>query len=158
MIHGLRFFEPDDKMIAWLRNYIGKRIPVDVGCGYGDLLLELNMGGIGIEPFAEIDLTKKLDMNLDNNIQIITLQVQQCGAILKGLQGKAIMIFARPCHSSFVEEGIALAPTGMEILYITKPSNIEDYCDLGQFDGQKKLIKHEGKGEEDEVVYSIIKK
>ena len=151
---GIRFFEPDQQMIEWLRGYLGNRIPLDVGCGQGDLLMELNKGGLGIDPFfdgARSEFAMK-------HIHILPMTVQECGKFITGLGKKAVMIIARPCHSNFIEDAIDMAPKGMEILYITKPENIIDYCDLGKYDDQKVLVQHEGQGAENEVVYSIIKK
>jgi hypothetical protein len=152
---GLRFFEPDKKMIEWLRSYIGNRLPVDVGCGDCELLIELGKKGVGIDPLTTID---RLESLMQHGIHVMPMQVELCGSFLKGLgNGRAIMIIARPCHSPFVENAIALAPEGMEILYITKPSNLVEHLDLGRFDKLKKLVKHKGKGKENEVVYSIMK-
>jgi len=150
---GIRFFEPDKEMIDWLRSYIGDRIPVDVGCGQGELLLEIGKGGLGIEPFFDGD-TMKL---IQKGIHILPERVQETKRFINGLAKKGIMIFARPCHSSFVEDGIDLAPKGMEVLYITKPENIDNYCDLGKYDDLKVLLNHKGAGKENEIVYSIKK-
>lgn len=150
-----RFFQPDKKLITWLRKYIGNRLPIDVGCGNGDFLVELNKGGIGIDPFFNGETFTLLE---DHRIHIMPTHVQTQRLLLVGLNSKAIMIFARPCHSVFVEEGIDLAPVGMEILYITKPDNVEKYQDLGKYHDQKTLLKHEGAGKDKEVIYSIIKK
>lgn len=155
---GLRFFEPNAEMIQWLREYIGKRVPIDVGCGQGDLLIELKKGGVGIDPFIAIDLNERMDMLQRHRIHIMDVRVEElCGNFINGLGKKAVMIFARPCHSDFVKNGIDLAPKGMEVLYITKPSNVLEYNDLGSYDKSKKLLKHLGRGNENEVVYSIMK-
>lgn len=154
MTLNLRFFEPNKRMIKWLQTYIGDRTPIDVGCGGCDLLVELGKGGIGIDPLSRVDGIELMN----SNIQFIPMPVQYCGSIIRGLHPKAIVIIARPCHSSFIEDTIDLVPNGMEVLYITKPENIYLYSDLGEYDSLKKLINHKGKGSENEVVYSIIKK
>lgn len=152
---GIRFFQPDKKMLEWLREYIGSRLPIDVGCGDCELLIELGKKGVGIDPLTTID---RLEALMKHGIHLMPMQVELCETFLKGLgNGRAIMIIARPCHSPFVENAIDLAPKGMEILYITKPSNLTDYIDLGRFDDMKRLVKHQGKGKDKEVVYSIMK-
>jgi hypothetical protein len=152
---GIRFFEPDKKMLEWLREYIGSRLPIDVGCGDCELLIELGKKGVCIDPLTTID---RLESLMKHGIHVMPMRIEMCKQFLAGLgNGRAIMIIARPCHSEFVENAIDLAPAGMEILYITKPSNITEYIDLGRFDKMKKLVKHKGKGRDKEVVYSITK-
>lgn len=140
-------------MVEWLRAYIGKRLPVDVGCGDGHLLQLLNKGGVGIDPNFKGDRR----FLLDRSIHILEQPVQLVGSFLRPFGAKGIMIFARPCHSDFVEEGIDIAPAGMEILYITKPENVDYYNDLGVYHDSKVLLQHEGKAKEKEIVFSIRK-
>lgn len=149
----IRFFEPDIEMLMWLRNYIGKRIPIDIGCGGGDLLEELNIGGVGIDPFFTGDTFNLIE----KGIHILPKRVQESREFIVALAKKGIFIFSRPCHSNFVEETIDMLPKGTECIYITKPENIELYCDLGRYDSKKKLLKHKGTSPDNEVVYSIIK-
>lgn len=156
-MRGLRFFEPDTKMIQWFRDYIGERVPIDVGCGEGDLLIELKKGGVGIDPLSDVCLDKRMELLMRHKIHFLEQRIEDSGSLIGGLGNRAIMIFARPCHSDFVVKGINLAPNGMEVLYITKPENIEEYNDLGRYDSMKRLIKHKGRGNDNEVVYSIMK-
>jgi hypothetical protein len=151
----MRFFEPNAKMITWLKEYIGQRTPIDVGCGAGDLLLELHngRGGLGIDPFFSGDRM----LLMQKGIHILERRIEECEKFVQGLGARGIMIFARPCHSDFVERGIELAPPGMEVIYITKKSNIVKYCDLGEYEGKAVLLEHAGSGKAKEVVYSIKK-
>lgn len=149
---SIRFFEPNKKMVQWLKAYIGNRLPVDVGCGDGYLLTLLGKG-VGIDPNFNGDRRKLLQ----RSVHILEQPIELSRDFLKPFGAKGIMIFARPCHSDFVENGIRIAPEGMEILYITKPENIAYYNDLGAYDNLKVLLKHEGKAKENEIVFSIRK-
>ena len=70
---------------------------------------------------------------------------------------QVMLVFARPCHSDFVEVGIRNMPEGMEALYITVPENLDLYNDLGRFEDSAKLVEHDGASEDDEVIYSVIR-
>lgn len=150
---GIRFFEPDEEMLQWLRDYIGDRLVIDVGCGDGEILEELGLKGLGVDPYFNgnsINLLQK-------GIHVLPYRVQDCKKFIQGIGDKGIMLFCRPCHSNFVEDAISLAPEGMESLYITVPENITKYNDLGKYHNLKKLLHHKGSSNDNEVVYSIKK-
>ena len=68
-----------------------------------------------------------------------------------------LYIFARPCHSNFVEVSLDNLPKGIEALYITVPENLEKYDDLGKYKDKAKQIFLKGNSVDNEVIYSIIK-
>ena len=154
------FFEPYPDMIKWLVKYANGRIIIDIGCGSGWLLKKLTEQGgkcIGIEPFWDIEDMQAWNMsNLGGNmIHVMPYRVEEQEKFIKALGIKAMMLFARPCHSDFVENALNMRPKGMEALYITVPKNIELYQDLGEWDDKKILLNHEGTSIDNEVVYSI---
>jgi len=157
------FFKPDMKMVKWLKEYANGRVIIDVGSGQGHLLRLLKVHGaqvLGLEPEFDYNayMTKKITCGEGfNPNEILPWSVQEAKGLISGMGNKAMLVFARPCHSDFVEAGIENMPIGMEALYITKPENIIKYKDLGRFDSIKKKLEHEGSGEENEVIYSIIK-
>lgn len=66
-----------------------------------------------------------------------------------------LLIFARPCHSDWVEETLDMKNDKVEALYITLLENLENYDDLGKWRDKAVLLKHKGSSADKEVVYSI---
>src|SRR5690606_24870883 len=99
----------------WFKSYVGDRLVKDVGCGSGFLLSMMDMIDIkcmGIEPF--MDTLDWMDWNMERmdkgkrQIHILCSSVEDNAKLIKGLGDKAVMLFARPCHSNFVENGLKL--------------------------------------------------
>lgn len=154
------FFQPDNQMIDWLVKYANGRIMVDVGCGSGWLLKQLHKAGarcMGIEPMWNMEMSADWYMSEGKNIHVLNNTVEGCAAIIKGLSDKALILFCRPCHSDFVENGIDLMPKGVEALYITVHENLEKYDDLGSYRYSAVPVKHEGSSYDNEIVLSIKK-
>lgn len=149
----IRFFEPDIILLHSLRKYIGKRMVLDIGCGGGDLLKELQLRGVGVDPHFSGN-TMEL---LQQGIHIFPEPVQECERFLQKIFDRSIVIFARPCHSNFVEQTLDMMPSGVEALYITVPENLEAYDDLGKWKPHFKQIHFEGKSKDNEVFYSMTK-
>lgn len=158
------FFRPNLEFCEWLKDYAKGRVIIDVGSGQGHLVRMLNMVGaraMGIEP--NIDKTAWIKWRFQSdggNInvnEILQGTVQHYKGIIKGLGTKVLLVFARPCHSSFVEEGIYNLTEGAEALYITVPQNLSRYNDLGVFKDRATLVEHRGTSEDEEVVYSVIR-
>lgn len=155
------FFIPDYDMVNWLKEYAGDRVIIEVGSGTGYLLKYLKGLGakvMGIEPNYDLLLaTKHPKYDFENEITILAKPVENCGTFLKDLGAKALIVIARPCHTDFVENTINLVNDDTEVLYITKPSVLKEYDDLGKYSKLAKLIKHKGTSKDKEVVHSIIK-
>lgn len=158
------FFKPDLIFVKWLIAYAGDRMIIDVGAGQGHLVrLIKRMGGkaIGLEPninYTEV-IKKRMLRHGDYDVnEILPFTVERAAKLINDIGGeKAMLVFARPCHSDFVEEGIDLMPEGMEALYITVPENLNKYDDLGAYTDYAEFVEHKGVSEDDEVVYSIKK-
>jgi len=159
---GSSFFVPDYEMLMWLKDFIGDKVFVDIGCGNGNVISQLNVYGtkvIGIEPLFNYSLyLKQCSLTGKNPLHIFPKQIEEMASFISGLQAdKTIYAFCRPCHSEFVEAGIDIIPSGSEILYITVPENMTKYNDLGKYKYLAKQVVHEGSSEEKEVVFLIIK-
>lgn len=161
---GDTFFRPDIKLIKWLIKYAGDRLIIDVGSGQGHLVNQIKRfkgKAIGIEPnFDYYNWLKfrKLDDGIPDINEILPYTIQQKAKFIQGMPSdKVLIVFARPCHTRFVEEGIDILPVGMESLYITLPENLNLYDDLGGYKQRARKIEHEGISEDNEVIYSIIK-
>lgn len=159
------FFKPNLEMVDWLVEYANDRLIVDVGSGQGHLVNMISRKTkkvMGIEPNFNHEWYMKWRMTY-NNLDLspnrfLQGTIQRWSKMLNGLGAdKILLVFARPCHSTFVREGIRLMNEGTECLYITLPENIRDYNDLGSFKFRAKLLEHKGISEDNEVVYSVIR-
>jgi len=160
------FFRPNLKMVRWLKEHANGRLIIDVGCGQGHLVNMLKREGaraMGIEP--NFDKTEWLKWrmlsggDIDVN-EILEGRVEDTfnKKLIESLgKDQVMLVFARPCHTDFVQVGIRNMPEGMEALYITVPENLSEYNDLGRFKSQATKLDHEGESEDSEVVYSIIR-
>lgn len=161
------FFRPDIEFCEWLKEYAGERLIIDVGSGQGHLVRMLKMVGvkrvIGIEPNIDKEMWIKWRLSHDsyNGIfdvnEILQGTVESHKKLIYGLKEKVLLVFARPCHSDFVETGIYNMHDDAEALYITVPENLERYNDLGSYKKDAVLLDHKGSSEDSEVVYSIKK-
>ena len=153
---GIRFFIPDMEFKQWLKDYAGDRIIIDVGAGTGEFALEMREIGakiMCIEPYNEVDSYNFIS----KGIQWWPHRVEESQTIIKAIKDKGLFLFARPCHSDFVENCITYMDDKAEALYITIPKNLVRYQDLGIWNNYKTLLTHKGTSEENEVVYSIKK-
>lgn len=160
------FFRPDLVFCKWLKKYANGRLVIDVGAGQGHLVNMLGkVGGhvMGIEP--NFDKRMWIDMRLSQNDSMLSFNpnemiqgtIQQNKSLISGMGDKALLVFARPCHSDFVEIGIKNMPDEMEALYISLPENFDKYDDLGEFKETAVLLDHDGVSEDNENVWSIKK-
>lgn len=150
-----RFFIPDEKLIESIVDYASGRIIVDIGFGSGELLIELKNKGakvFGIEAFIDDDVALKLSLN---NIHYIPGQVQNYSGLIRKLKEKGILLFARPCHSNFVEDCLDIKSSETEALYITIPENLNRYNDLGEYRKLAKQVYLEGNSIDNEIILSI---
>jgi SAM-dependent methyltransferase len=158
------FFKPSPDRVDWLVKYAGKRMILDIGCGTGHLIRLINDRGgkaWGIDPFYNYEAQTRLDMMKGRNmIQVVPRPVETCAIFFRQLTPEnTLVVFARPCHSKFVENAIDLMPIGMEALYITVPENIPLFNDLGAYQEYAEDITNnvEGMSKDNEVFYSLIK-
>lgn len=158
------FFKPDLVFCKWLKEYANGRLIMDVGCGQGHLLRMLKMVGakvMGIEPNFDYQtyLTKRIGREgwTFSINEILPLTVEQAKGIIKSMGENVLLVFARPCHDDFVEEGIDYLVDGAEALYITLPENLRLYNDLGKYEDMAVQMEHKGISEDNEIVLSIKK-
>lgn len=157
------FFQPDFEFVHWLTDYADGRMIMDVGCGQGHLLNMLDRTGakkIGIEPFFDLATCLKAQSfsgRLMEPNRILPWTVERAENLIQGSKENILLVFARPCHSHFVEKGLDIMIEGQEALYITLPENLNLYDDLGKYRSQAVLLEHKGSSKDGEVVYSIKK-
>lgn len=162
MTGGL-FFKPDLKFVEWLVNYADGRVIVDVGAGQGHLVRMIKQVGgrsVGLEPNFNAEAYREYCLSggyMPELNEILPMTIQQAKGIVSGMGKKALLVFARPCHSDFVEYGLTIMSDQTEALYITVPENLERYNDLGMYKKNAVLISHEGISEDNEIVLSIKK-
>lgn len=155
-----RFFEPDQEFVEWLIEYSGDRMIFEVGCGDGHLLSLLHEHGkakcFGCDP--GFDLMAYMNIRKEGKmIQVLphAIESPMMKGIVEKLGDNMLMVIARPCHSDFVENALALKKEGAEALYITVPENLDLYNDLGKFKKKATKINHKGSSKENEIVLSI---
>lgn len=158
------FFKPDFTFVKWLAEYAEDRMIIDVGSGQGHLLRMLKRVGakvMGLEP--DFDYVGFMNSQIHrtrggiNPNEVLPWTVQRASKLIQGMGDKVLLVFARPCHSTFVEEGIDNLLPGQEALYITIPENLDRYNDLGKYEEEAVLLDHQGTSEDEEVVYSVTK-
>ena len=152
---GIRFFQPDDELLESIVKYANGRVIFDVGFGSGDLMIELKNKGArvsGIEMFVEDEVSFNLTMN---GIAYMPGKVQNYPGLIRNLKDKGLLLFARPCHSRFVEDCLDYKHSDTEALYITVPENLELYDDLGKYKKFAKQISLEGTSLDNEIIMSI---
>lgn len=158
------FFKPSRKMAKWLVKYANGRTIIDIGAGQGHLVRMIkSLGGkaFGLEPnfdYGRYVEVGRLRWGSDFDInEMLPWTVEKAKGMIAQMGNKALLVFARPCHSDFVYNGIKNMPEGMEALYITVPENLEKHNDLGTYKSDAVLLEHEGESEDGEIVMSIIK-
>lgn len=162
---SMTFFRPDQKFINWLVEYAEDRVVIDVGCGSGHItrmMAEKGAKMVGIDPYLSMNTMANIQMDMMSNgfsahMLSWNIEDKMTQGLFKGQGNKVLLMYCRPCHSRFVENGIRLADDDTEILYITKPSVVLDYDDLGAYETYAELIPHEGFSVDREKVWSIIK-
>jgi SAM-dependent methyltransferase len=160
---GLMFFQPNQKMIQWIVKYAAGRLILDIGCGTGRVTMWIQEEGgriIGCDPAMDYDGIIKRKMEYIEKGRdlphFMPMKIEDMGKFFQGQGNKVLLMVARPCHSNFVENTLNMKDADTELLYITKPSVMEEYDDLGVYKNKAKLIEHEGLSIEQEKVWSII--
>lgn len=160
--HGIVFFQPDNKFVQWIKEYAKGRVILDVGCGTGELTTLLNNIGarvVGIDYMMDYAGMVKNKMETIaaglNPPHFLPKKIQDVTHLYQGLGDKILILFARPSHGNFVIDTLRLKDKNTEVLYITKPSVLEDFDDLKEFRKSATIIPHEGRSPEFEKVWSI---
>ena len=152
----IRFFIPDETLIKSIVEYANGRVIFDVGFGSGDLMLELKKHGAkvtGVELFKEDDVLQKL---IENGLgSVLWGNIKHYPGIISCLKEKGLLLFARPCHSDFVEFCLDKKDPLTEALYITVPENLDLYDDLGKHKNKAKQIYLSGTSVDKEIIMSI---
>jgi hypothetical protein len=151
------FFQPDADFVKWLIKYANGRMIIDCGAGSGYLTALIHHLGynkcIAIEPHYTEERNifwRKRGFQFH-----VFFKRSEEEAIIRDIpDGKALLIFARPCHSSFVYDTIKKnMSVGMEALYIShKHNTMLDLRDIKYTE-----LKHEGTSKSNEFVLSIKK-
>lgn len=156
------FFKPSSELVKWLIDYAKDRVIIEIGCGEDFTLIkqlhrqgykrlvgiDYNMSPVQVELF-------KIQNDYQNMPHLLPWDIKEHPTLLKHPEG--LYIFARPCHSDFVEWSIDNMNEGNEALYITLPENLDKYDDLGKYKEGAVLLEHKGKSVDNEVIYSITK-
>lgn len=158
------FFKPNTELVKWLIEYARDRIIIDAGCGEKFLLSQqlIKNGAtrvVAIDP--QIDFNAYMmwrQLNMDRryiSFHIMPKKIQDIPELIQNKYQEILLVFARPCHSNWVEESLNLKGENVEALYITVPQNIEEYDDLGVWKEKAVLLEHKGSSADKEVIYSI---
>lgn len=162
------FFKPNTELIKWLIEYAKNRIIIDAGSGAKfPLSQQLILNGykkvLAFDSFIDYNEFMKFkmlhgDILSEASFHVFPKEIQSMSELYNDSATiqKVLIVFARPCHSNFVEETLDLKGKDVEVLYITVPKNIKEYDDLGKWKKKKKLLKHKGSSADKEVIYSII--
>lgn len=152
---GIRFFQPDDELLESIVKYANGRVIFDVGFGSGDLMIELKNKGArvsGIEWLVDEEVAFKL---MENGISYMPGKVENYPGLIRRLKDKGLLLFARPCHSRFVETCLDFKAVETEALYITVPENLELYDDLGKYKRFAKILDLKGSSLDNEIIMTI---
>lgn len=151
-----RFFIPDEELIQSIVEYADNRLIVDVGCANGDLLEELHSRGakcVGVEPYF-IDYLRILKL-LEKSIHIFPDTIENTLGTFKEIFNNSLILFARPCHSSFIINTLNILKNmyiQAEVMYISLEENLDKYEDLGLYESKFKRIKLNGSSIDNEII------
>lgn len=155
---SMKFFEPDEEFLKWIKDYANGRLILDCGAGLGHITRALHVLGakiVAIDPFADTDKFREENFELKvGHIHYIDDYSQSSKFTA---MPNCLLLFCRPCHSDFVEATIYHMHPTSEALYITVPRNFDGYDDLGEYKELAVEIPHKGTSAEGEKVWSIKK-
>lgn len=155
------FFKPDSEFVDWIIDYADGRAIVEVGCGSCHFLNLINRKYnrvIGIEPL--FDTPKYMNVCMMDGrkpMHIVAKRIEECEGIVGGLEEKALIVLARPSHTGMVEATIEIMSPRQELLYITKPENLDRHNDLGAYRDDAESLEHRGTAQDNEQVLTYTK-
>lgn len=149
---NLRFFKPNQLFFNWIKNEHAqhKRPIVDCGCGYGDLIRDLqaaNLPVLGIDPRYEV-FSEMVPRDLIG--RILTMPAEDCQMVKRD---QLILLVCRPCHSGFPQSINYVRNTKSVFYYIGLEKNVE--FDLGDCEYEK--ITDQPVGEDGEHIWRVNK-
>lgn len=118
------FFQPSEAFVDWLIWRARDAIIADVGCGDGQLLKALVRKGAksyGIDPFW---------VHKDGFDPLLPVFPKMAQEVELLHTHPSLIVMARPDHSGWVRDVVEVAHVQSQILYITKPENVEREVDL----------------------------
>jgi len=139
-----KFFEPNEKFVAYMKKHFAEKVVFDVGAGAGHVSAILSEKGIK---------TIALDLHIHSNPEFAVLTAD--AATFKYTKRSVVMI-CRPCHGNFVEQTIERAKEckASVVLYIGLHRNMAN--DLGDFaDGFEEVATKVGNDGESIWRYDI---
>lgn len=145
----MRFFEPLPTFIPWLQSILAEtKLPlVEIGCGDGDLMLELKAAGtpcIGVDPKYALFGIPVPDALMAS---ILPWQAEEWKLLS---EIPFLMLCCRPCHSGFVERVNAKRHPQSRLFYVGKEANL--HLDLAR---QPTLLLPDPIGKAGEYVWEV---
>lgn len=116
------FFKPSPVFVRWLMARAGDRTIIDVGCGDGYLLKQLQRSHcrrfLGVDRWATRAQVTRM---LIRGIHVVAMDAQRFSLVKRP---DVLLVIARPCHDGFVGEVLDVSHPAAEVLYISKPENV----------------------------------
>jgi hypothetical protein len=158
-------FKPDFVMVKWLAAYAKGRLIIDVGSGQGHLIDMLERSGakcMGVDPEFDLQTFMEYRLSRGNDIPnvntVLPRTIESCANLINGMgKDKVLLVFARPDEYGYVLNGLDMLDKGIESLYIATGEDFEYDTHLKYYKGKATLVAHEGRSEDNENVYSIVK-
>lgn len=144
----MRFFKPTPHFWDFADRFRGRSV-IEIGCGDGDLVREMEMDGhriMGVDPrFSLLDETIPADLSN----RILPLGIEDAPELLAS---DSILLICRPCHTGFPEYVRANMSDHSALFYIGLNKNLDR--DLGEF-AKFAILIHQHAGEDGEAIYLI---
>lgn len=122
----VRFFESTPEFRQWLKNYVGDRMLIEIGCGDCSFIREMHAEGfkkmIGIDPRYYL-FDEKIPMDLANCV--VAQDAEESNFVTLP---NAVIIVCRPCHSGFPDRVCDRIHETSKFLYVGLDHNLD--CDL----------------------------
>lgn len=147
----MRFFTPNVDFFKWVSELLSEdrnRAIVDVGCGEGELVLDLMDRGVSVVGIEQNqDKVSEAYRSFANRPEGKAFPHILCGDVFdlfKVLPKKSIFLFCRPCHSDWIQKFAKIA-SGARCFYVGLDKNVND--DLHTLD-RRKIASNVGEANE----------